>query len=307
MKFLIVGPGAMGLLFSARLKKMAEQEVFILDYKKERAEYLNKNGIRVEGIKGKFYVQVPVLTKEEVDFCPDFIMIFVKSYSTKQAAQDIKKIVSANTSVITLQNGIGNIEILEEELNKKVYGGVTAEGATLLATGHVRHAGYGKTIIGPSSEGMIKLAEVLSKAGFDTEMKDNIQSFIWGKLLINVGINAITALTRLKNGMLIEIDETKSLMKECLKEAIEVVNKKGISLPYKDPIKETEKVCERTAENVSSMLQDVLSNRLTEIDSINGAIVREAEKLGIKAPINQTLTYLVRTIQKTYQKRVSEK
>jgi len=306
MKFLIVGPGAMGLLFSARLKKIAEQDVFVLDYKRERAEYLNKNGIRVEGIKGEFHVDVPVLTKEEIDFSPDFVMVFVKSYSTKQAAQDIKEIVSDNTSIITLQNGIGNVEILEEVLRKKVYGGVTAEGATLLSIGHVRHAGYGDTIIGPVSENTLQLKQILDKAGFKTKVEDNVQSFIWGKLLINVGINAITALTGLKNGMLVKIDETKALMRECLREAMEVVNKKGINLPYKDPIEETEKVCERTAGNISSMLQDVLSNRLTEIDSINGAIVREAERLGISVPVNQTLTYLVRTIQKTYKQRISE-
>ncbi|RLB06808.1 MAG: hypothetical protein DRG27_07050, partial [Deltaproteobacteria bacterium] len=89
MRFLIVGPGAMGLLFASRLKKLTQHEIFLLDYKKERAQYLNKHGIRVEGIKGQFHVYVPVITKDQVDFSPDFILIFVKAYSTKDVAYNL--------------------------------------------------------------------------------------------------------------------------------------------------------------------------------------------------------------------------
>jgi len=306
MKFLIVGPGAMGLLFSSRLKMIGE-DVFLLDYKKERADYLNRNGIKVEGIRGSSHVYVPVITKEEIDFLPDFVMIFVKSYSTRSAAYEIKDAIGEDTCILTLQNGVGNIEVLGEVLKKKVYGGITAEGATLISTGHIKHAGSGDTIIGPVSEKTILLKEILNRAGFKTDVRDDVDSFIWGKLLINVGINALTAITRLKNGMIFQIEETRKIMKCAVKEAMEVVEKKGISLPYKDPVKKTEEVCKKTSGNISSMLQDILSKKITEIDSINGAIVREAERLGIDVPVNRTITYLIRAIQRTYKDRVERK
>ena len=297
----------MGLLFASRLKKLTTHEIFLLDYKKERAEYLNKHGIRVEGLKGEFHVHVPTVTKEQVNFSPDFILIFVKAYSTKDVAYDLREIISEDSCVVTLQNGIGNIEILEDVLKKKVHGGVTAEGATLISTGHVRHAGYGDTIIGPSSEKLLKLKDVLNEAGFFTEVKDDIESFLWGKLLINVGINALTAITGLRNGMLVQIEETEILMQECLKEAMEVVKKKKLKLPYDNPFQVTQQVCKKTAQNISSMLQDILAKRQTEIDFLNGAVVRESKKLGIDTPVNRALTFLVRAIQKTYEHRVDRK
>jgi len=301
MKFLIVGPGAMGSLFAARLAKFANQDVVLLDYKRNRADFLNKNGIKVEGIKGEFHVYVPVITKDEMAFRPEFIMIFVKAYNTKNVAYELRNIIDSESVVVTLQNGLGNIEILKDVLKKKIYGGVTAEGATLLSIGHVRHAGYGDTIIGPKDKRLVKLKDILNKAGFKTELSDDIEGLIWGKLLINVGINALTAITRLRNGMLPTIKGTKEIMDECLKEAMEVIKKKKIKLPYEDPIQKTYEVCKKTSNNISSMLQDILNQKFTEIDFINGAIVKEAERLGISAPVNKTLTCLVQAIQNTYK------
>ncbi len=304
MRFMIVGPGAMGLLFAARLRKFADQDVVLLDYKKERSDLLNKKGIKVEGIRDEFHVHVPALTGEEVTIAPDFVMIFVKAYNTRDVAYDIKGIIEPDTLVITLQNGLGNIEALEAIIERKVYGGITAEGATLLGPGHVRHAGYGDTIIGPFHERLSNLRDILDKAGFRTEIRDDIDGIVWGKLMINIAINPLTAITRLKNGMLPRIDGTRRIMDECLKEAMEVARKKGIKLPYDDPIEKAREVCIKTAGNISSMLQDVLAGRPTEIDFLNGAIVREAERLGISAPVNNTLVQLVHAIQETYQERM---
>lgn len=305
MKVMIIGPGAMGLLFAARLKRFTNEEVMLLDYKKERADFLNKNGVKVEGIKGDFHVHVPVLLKDKVFVAPDFVMIFVKAYNTRDAAYEIRDIIEHNTVVLTLQNGLGNIEILEEIIERKVYGGITAEGATLLSPGHVRHAGYGDTIIGPFHKGLQDLQDILNRAGFKTEIRDDIEGIVWGKLLINIAINPLTAITGLKNGMLPKMDGTKKIMEGCLREAIEIADKKGIRLPYEDPVKKAHGVCKNTAGNISSMLQDVLAHKPTEIDFLNGAIVREGEKLGIRTPVNSTLTHLVHVIQETYRERAA--
>jgi 2-dehydropantoate 2-reductase len=239
---------------------------------------------------------------------PDLVMICVKSYKTREAGGSVVSMIGPDSKVLTLQNGIGNIEILEEIFGpEKVLGGVTAEGATLLGPGRIRHAGQGDTIIGPSGgpESLVeKTVLALNKAGFKSRSEKNVQNLIWGKLIINVGINALTAITGLKNGRLPEFQGTKRVLTEAVKEAVTVAEARGIELPYPDPVDRVIGVCQATAGNIASMLQDVLKQRMTEIEAINGAIVREGEDMGIPTPVNQTLAHLVQTIQESYKERL---
>ena len=147
------------------------------------------------------------------------------------------------------------------------------------------------------------MVTAFNQAGFQARSVKDVKDLIWGKLLINVGINALTAITGLKNGRLPEMDGTRLIMEEAVKEAVAVAEAKNINLPYPDPIGRVIEVCRATAGNIASMLQDVLKEKLTEIDFINGAIVREGQALGIPTPVNLTLTSLVQVIQKTYQER----
>ncbi len=306
MHILVVGPGAMGCLFAARLKQ-AGFIVTLLDYIQERAESINKQGIMIEGITGEYTVNVPVVTGT-LPSHPDFVLICVKAYKTKTASQSVKPRIGSDAAVITLQNGVGNLEILEGFFGKeRVYGGVTAEGATLLGWGRVRHAGHGDTIMGPkrsSSPSLEKIIAAFKKAGFNTRSADNVDDLIWGKLIINVGINALTAILQLKNGRLPELAGTYWIMEEAVREATAVAKANGILLPYTDALGRVQEVCRNTAGNIASMLQDVLNKKITEVDFINGAIVQEGKKLGIPTPVNQTLTSLVKTIQETYLERL---
>jgi 2-dehydropantoate 2-reductase len=296
----------MGCLFAACLKK-AGYDVTLLDYLPERADAINKQGIKVEDVTGEYIVNVPTVAGA-ISSQPDFVLICVKAYKTKDACMAIKPWITSEASVITLQNGVGNLEILEHVFGReRVYGGVTAEGATLLGDGKIRHAGQGDTIIGPTkrSQGSLEnLVSAFQKAGFKTKSADNVNDLIWGKLIINVGINALTAITRLKNGRLPELEGTGGIMEEVVREAVAVAKAKGIRLPYPDPFGRVIEVCRDTAGNIASMLQDVLKCKITEIDFINGAIVQEGKRLGIPTPINKTLTLLVRSIQETYPERV---
>lgn len=307
MRFLVVGPGAMGSLFAARLQK-AGFDVTLLDYIKERAERINDHGIQVEGVTGEYRVKVPT-TAGDIFQPPDLVLICVKAYNTREASLNIVPCLKPETGVVTLQNGIGNLEILEEIFGKeRVLGGVTAEGATLLGPGEIRHAGRGETIIGPSGKsGSLagRMVTAFNQAGFQTRAVEDVEDLIWGKLLINVGINALTAITRLKNGRLPELEGTRLIMEEAVKEAVAVVEAKKINLPYPEPVGKVIEVCRATAGNIASMLQDVLKEKLTEIDYINGAIVREGEALGVPTPVNLTLTSLMQVIQKTYQERIA--
>jgi 2-dehydropantoate 2-reductase len=306
MKFLIVGPGAMGCLFAARLKK-AGFDATLLDYNEERAEQINEQGIVVEGVTGEYTAKVPTVAGG-ISERPDLVLLCVKSYKTREASQTIQPWLDQDTVVVTLQNGVGNVEILEEVFGKeRVLGGVTAEAATLLGPGKIRHAGQGETIIGPGGDPNSlteKLISFLSQAGFKSRSVDKVDDLIWGKLIINVGINALTAITRLKNGLLPQFDGTRLVMEEAVKEAVAVARAKNIQLPYPDPLGRVIEVCGATAGNIASMLQDVLKERMTEVDAINGAIVREGRTTGIPTPVNLTLTSLVEAIQETYQVKI---
>ncbi|MBW1998028.1 MAG: 2-dehydropantoate 2-reductase [Deltaproteobacteria bacterium] len=301
MRFLVVGPGAMGCLFAAGLKKSGH-DVILLDYKPERAAQINAQGIIVGGVSGEYTVDVPVMTGK-VPEDPDFALICVKSYSTRKAARDAGAWLSPKTVVVTLQNGIGNLEALAEVFGAgRVMGGVTSEGATLLGPGKIRHAGRGETVVGPGKDGgpAQRLVSAFRKAGFQARTVDNVDELLWGKLIVNVGINALTAVTRLKNGRLIEHEGSLQIMESAVREAMAVAEAKNIRLPYPDPIARVKEVCKATADNIASMLQDVLRGRMTEIDAINGAIVRHGKELDIPTPVNATLQCLVQTIQETY-------
>ena len=311
MKIVIVGPGAMGCLFAAFLAKSG-QEVYLFDRKKERADAISKNGITVEGISSLEALVKATANPEDIKTC-DLIIICVKSYDTEEATKEIKSLVEKNTFVLTLQNGVGNVEAISKIVGEeKTLGGVTSQGATLLGDGHIRHAGKGETVIGAVSSQLSaislkhleEIAKTFEKAGFQTKIADNIQDLIWSKLIINVGINALTAITRLNNGRLIEFKGTDAILEEAVKEAVKVAEAKGIKLIFENPVEKTKAVCKATAGNIASMLQDALKKRKTEIDYINGAIVKEAGQLNIEVPVNRVLTNLVKTLESSYNLQI---
>ncbi|HDM09490.1 MAG TPA: 2-dehydropantoate 2-reductase [Desulfobacteraceae bacterium] len=306
MKIACIGPGAMGCLFAASLKR-AGNDVILMDYKEDRARFLNANGIHVEGVTGSFHEMVPVEIHPDLRDA-DLVLVCVKAMKTEEVAHVLAQGIGEETIVASLQNGVGNMETLSRLLGEpRVLGGTTSEGATLLAPGHVRHAGRGQTFIGAATEehpALPNVSSMLERAGFYTEVSRNIQGLIWGKLLVNVGINALTAITHLRNGALPELEETRRLMTLAVGEAAQIAKAKGIALPYDDPIGRVIEVCGATSGNVASMLQDVLNKRPTEIDFINGAISREARQLGIPTPVNDTLASLVKAIEKTYMEQV---
>ena len=312
MKITVVGPGALGCLIAALLKNKTKDEIWLLDEFADRARKISLEGIRVEGMSGPFTVKVNAAANvNDIGSC-DLVILCVKSYSTEDACKGIKDLVSEKTGVLTLQNGIGNVQILNDHFGPdRVIAGVTNHGSTLIGTAHVRHAGKGETIIGKADGRVLgairEVAGILTKAGFEAKVSKDIDSVIWSKLIVNVGINALTAITRLNNGALIEHEECRQILRSAVQEAVKVVKRKRIKLLYDDPIQKVESVCRATSSNVSSMLQDILNKKRTEIDFINGAIIRQAKALNIPTPVNDVLTNLVKTIEKDREKRAKEK
>lgn len=304
MKIAVVGAGAIGCLFAAYLTK-SKEEIWLLDKDKKNAEKINERGIHVENASGSWQGKVKATVDLEDIRNADLILVCVKSFHTKSCIQQIKPFLGQNTKILTLQNGLGNIEIIGEVAGEdRVIGGVTSEGATLIEPGRIRHAGKGETSIGTidgkTPPEMRSIREVFNKAGFETKMSRDIKSLIWSKLIINVGINALGALTRLPNGRLIEYEGTKRILRDAVTEATRIAKRKRVKLIFDDPLAKVEAVCENTGQNLSSMLQDVLRKKRTEIDFINGVIVRLGQELGIDVPTNRLLVDLVKTIESSY-------
>lgn len=304
MKIVIVGPGAMGCLFAAGLSRIKE-EAWILDKSRQNAQILNQNGICVESATGTIKTQVKATENVQDIGAVDLAIVCVKSFHTKQAILQLKPAITKNTKILTLQNGIGNIEVIAELAGEdKVIGGVTSEGATWLDTGKIRHAGKGETIIGmidgKTPVEMRSIREILNKAGFSTKMSRDIKGLLWSKLIINSGINALSALTGLPNGKLIEVESSKKILREAVTEAVRIAKRKRIKLIYDDPLAKVEAVCESTSKNISSMLQDILRKKRTEIDYINGVIVRLGQELSIPVPVNTMLVDLVKSVEAGY-------
>ena len=310
----IIGPGAMGCLLAGKIAQ-AGNEVLLLDHLPERAEIINQKGLIIEGLQGTFRIRVPVTLNPEELSETNLILVCVKAYDTCSVARTLKGI-GPGPMVLTLQNGVGNVETLGEFLpEEKIIAGITSHGATDLGPGQVRHAGQGDTFIGygfPRGEsdpekdpqlGQVKL--LLDRAGFFTKAVPKIENLIWSKLLINIGINALTTLTRLPNGKIIEFSGTKEILEEAVREGIEIGRKKGIHFVYPDPLGQVKKVSQLTSTNISSMLQDVLKKKRTEIDFLNGVIVREGQRYGIPVPTNALLTRLIKTIEESYEQTVS--
>ena len=303
MKISIIGSGAMGSLFGGKLSKSGE-DVILYDVNEAHINRVNQKGLSIHSTAtGETLVVYPRATKDpEETRGSDIFIIFVKSTITELVVKQFSSFTDNNSIVITLQNGLGNEEIIRNIMGKEmVAAGVTSQGATFLGPGEINHAGNGPTHLCMSDKHNEKLkpfVETLNKAGFEADIEDNIEDLVWSKLIINVGINALTAITNLENGRLLEFQDLKSIMDDLVAEGAAVAAKKGVTLTFPDPLQTVFDVAGKTAKNRSSMLQDFDRGNRTEIDFINGAIVREGSILGINTPVNKTISGLVRTMER---------
>ena len=307
MKISIIGAGAMGSLFGGKLAA-AGNDVVLFDINQAHVDAVNSNGLKIETLAtGKVQtVQVKASTNADEVKGSDVMIIFVKSTATEIVTKNFKPLAGENTIMVTLQNGYGNEDIIKQQFGAThTAAGVTSQGATFAGPGHIKHAGNGPTHICMSDKNNAKLEPfiaALSAAGFEADIENNIESLVWSKLVINVGINALTALSGLKNGELLDYAEMKALMKDLVDEAVQVCEKTGIKLTYDNPLETVYSVAEKTGPNRSSMLQDFDRGSATEIDFINNAIVRAADAAGVDVPVNRTVARIVKTIDLSRRK-----
>ena len=307
MKIVIVGAGAIGRFFGGMMGRGGHEVVFV-EKDPEVVKVVNEIGIQFMELgdaKSDVYPTVQAGATTEggsIDSC-DLSILAVKGYTTAAATRSISHLVNSRAPILTIQTGLGNIETMAEIVDKEnILGGVTFHGATSLHGSKVRHAGLGKTLIGELHGGRTERVELVKEAfdesGIQTTISANIVGQIWAKGLVYSAINPLTAILRLKNGQLVEKMESIALAKRLIDEGKLVAQAYAVQLPQDDLYDLLLEVCRNTAENLSPMLQDILNSRTTEIEALNGAIFYMGKHKGIAAPIHQTMTDMIRLLEK---------
>jgi 2-dehydropantoate 2-reductase len=294
---LIVGTGAMACLFAARLSA-ARVRVIMLGTWDEGLKALNQEGVRLVSADGSEQCYSVKATPDPEDCIGvRYALVLVKSWQTPRAAKQLADCLADDGLAMSLQNGLGNREQLAQALGaKRVVLGVTTIGATLLGPGRVYQAGEGVISLGAHANLGI-LSNLFRAAGFVIENAPDANALLWGKLVINAAINPITAILGVPNGEILNRSTARALLQATAREVAAVAVAQGIRLPYPDPVVAAENIARRTAENHSSMLQDVQRGVPTEIEAICGAVVQAGEQTGVPTPINRTLMQLVKALR----------
>jgi 2-dehydropantoate 2-reductase len=291
-ELLIVGSGAMACFFAARLSKV--MRVAMLGTWQAGLEALESQGVRFVEMDGQeTRAKVEVLRKVDPERRFKVALVLVKSWQTKRATGDLLGCLDEDGVALTLQNGLGNVEILSENLGEeRVSLGVTTNGATLLGPGLVRHGGEGTTYLSikPSLD---RLAADFLEAGLLVVREQDLQALVWTKLAVNAAINPLTALLEVPNGKLLDHEPARELMTAAANEVAALADALGIELTTDDPAAFSQEVAKRTAANLSSMLQDIQRAAPTEIDAICGEISRRGVATGTPTALNDHLWKLV--------------
>jgi 2-dehydropantoate 2-reductase len=294
---LIVGTGAMASLFASRMVA-AGIDVNMLGSWPEGLHALQEHGVTVVEADGSERVY-PVRATSDPGQLGSFqnALVLVKAWQNQRAGCQLAECLQRDGLALTLQNGLGNRELLSKAIGpQRTASGVTTSGATLLGPGRVRPVGNGQVSLGAHPR-LEPMADLLQTAGFKVDVLADTTSLIWGKLVINAAINPLTALLRIPNGELLNRPNARALMAAAAREAAAVAGASQISLPYPDPVSAVEDVARRTAGNLSSMLQDVQRGTPTEIDAICGAIVKAGARVKVPTPVIRTMWLLVRAIE----------
>jgi 2-dehydropantoate 2-reductase len=293
----IWGVGALGSLFAGYLSTVAQ--VTMVGHWPEQIATVQRDGLTIHHADGRASRFFPAITDHAAALPPiDLVIVLVKSHQTASIAPAIARVLSPHGVVITLQNGVGNLDALVRAVGaERATQGVTAQGANFVGLGAIRHAGAGLTHIAvlPERAGLIEaLIALLNQAGIETHATDSADALVWGKLAVNAGLNPLTALLELANGELLTEPQRKRFMIAAAREVEAVASAQGIRLPYPDVAAQVQEVSRVTGANISSMLQDVRRQVPTEIDAMCGAVVRYGERLNVPTPVNAALLNFIR-------------
>jgi 2-dehydropantoate 2-reductase len=271
--------------------------VTLLGTWQDAVEAISTHGLVVDDGRGEQSIRVRATTEARDCAASDLLLVLVKAWQTADAVRRAGEALAEEGLALTLQNGIGNYEVLSAVFGaERAAAGATTSGATLVAPGHIRLGGEGALQLGDHPH-LGKTLALFEGAGLRVTVDADRDSILWGKLLINAAINPLAALLRVPNGELARRPSARALLQGLAREGAQVADRSAITLPYADAATRALEVAEATAHNRSSMLQDVERGRRTEIDAINGAIVNQAQRLGLDAPLNRAAWHLVQALE----------
>ena len=309
MRITIVGAGAMGGSYGGLLA-VAGHEVSLIDAWPEHVDAINRDGLQVDGVLGDHRVRVAAATEPGAGASADAVIVFVDANNTEKAAAIAVNLLGTDGFAITFQNGIGNVEKLQVVLGKdRVLGGSSMCSAATRGPGHVCLTHMGLTSVGETdgsaSERAYAMVDALSGAGFEAEIEPNVMGLIWQKFVVNCSVNAISATTGLRGGEIVRLPELDAFQDRILDEVMAVTRAKQIELPSPEIVAKIKTSCHYKF-NKPSMMQHVEAGRRTEIDALNGALLREAEALGLKLPYNEALVALLKGRELHQQRAIHE-
>ena len=304
MKICMLGAGALGSAIGGSLA-LAGSEITLVDVYKPHVDAINAQGLRMRTSQGERVVRAKAAVDARTVGEVDLVMVLVKSFHTREAMQAAKSLVGPDTVVMSLQNGLGHEDILAEVVGKAhVIAGKTYVGGVFLAPGHVIAGVENKeTLIGELdgtiTERVQAIAAEFERAGLRTAVTPNIYGTMWDKLLINVATGALAGITRLAYGDLYSVQEIEACAVAAVAEAMAVAKANGIELSMHDPRDAWVKASEGLPPDFkTSMLQSLEKGSVTEIDFINGAVVRWGARRGVPTPVNQTLVACIKGVER---------
>jgi len=293
MKIIVLGAGAVGSLYGAKLSKLNE---VTLVGRQEHADKVNQDGLKVTGKENTAYRLKAAVAIEKIED-NTLILLTTKVYDNKKAIEPIIKLMKKNTVILCLQNGLNSEDIVKEIVKDKclVLRGITAVGATFLESGIIQFNNLGYTAIEKSPVSK-DLAENFSKCGLKANVSENLKEDIWKKLIVNCVLNPVSAILRVDNNGISD-ENLNPLKKLIVDECLKVAEKDGVKFDFDFVKKINEGI--KGSKNLSSMYQDIIKGKHTEIDYLNGAVVELGKKYGIKCPVNKGLVMIVKGMEKT--------
>ncbi|MCF8010324.1 MAG: 2-dehydropantoate 2-reductase [Clostridiales bacterium] len=306
MKIGVIGAGSMGSLFGGLLSKSGE-EVWLIDVWKEHIEKINENGLMVDTGDKEEVIKVNATDTPEKAGYVDLIIVFVKGLHTEIALKNAAPMINDNTYILTVQNGIGNTDVISRFVDEeKILFGMTTLSCDLKGPGHIEFTctTKGNTPVKPLkaevNDEILNIVDTFQKAGINLNISYEVERDIWNKLIVNCSLNTITAITRLNCGHFADQEGSEFLLSSVTKEIVDVANAKGIEMDYETSFEHLKKVAYENYGHYPSMVFDFKNKRKTEIEMINGAIVREAKKHNIPVPVNTVLLNLIKVMENTY-------
>ena len=288
-----MGAGAVGCYYGAMLARAGHKVTLI--GRPHHVQTMQRSGLRLQ--TNAFDEHVPVQASTEPDAVrgAELVLFSVKSTDTEAAGKALAPYVERDAAILTLQNGVDNAERLAATLGREVIPAVVYVAVEMAGAGHVRHHGRGELLIGRGDASQA-IAAAFGAAGVPVEISDNVARALWAKLIVNCTYNALSAITQLPYGRLVQSSGVTAVMSEVVDECLAVARACGVQVP-EDMHGAVCRIAQTMPGQYSSTAQDLARQKKTEIEHLNGFVVRKGEALGVRTPVNCVLLALVQSLE----------